>query len=136
MDNFFIKRQGPDLLFCCVTLSSQSRNVQRKKIGGRREERQHINQYYMSLIYKLGTQAKRSLSSKTSHLAGRKYRSTLIIIQQALRNILTWVLRRRMNNEPYEPAYNNLRMAQCEYDIWFLFPVNLCVLIRRQQQQL
>ena len=35
-----------------------------------------------------------------------------------------------------KPAYNNLRMAQCEYDIWFLFPVNLCVLIRRQQQQL
>ena len=57
-------------------------------MGGRREERQHINQYYLSLIYKLGTQAKRSLSSKTSHLAGRKYRSTLIIIQQALRNVL------------------------------------------------
>ena len=34
------------------------------------------------------------------------------------------------------PAYNNLRMAQCEYDIWFLFPVNHCALIRRQQQQL
>ena len=33
-------------------------------------------------------------------------------------------------------AYNNLRMAQCEYDIWFLFPVKYCVLIRRQQQQL
>jgi len=28
------------------------------------------------------------------------------------------------------------KMAQCEYDIWVLFPVNHCVLIRRQQQQL
>ena len=27
-------------------------------------------------------------------------------------------------------------MAQSEYDIWFLFPVKYCVLIRRQQQQL
>ena len=33
-------------------------------------------------------------------------------------------------------AYNNLRMAQCEYDIWFLSSVNYCVLIRRQQLQL
>ena len=59
-------------------------------MGGRREERQHINQYYLSLIYKLGTQAKRSLSSKTSHLAGRKYLGALIIIQQALRNVLMY----------------------------------------------
>ena len=37
---------------------------------------------------------------------------------------------------PLHPAYNNLKMAQSEYNIWFLFPVNHCALIRRQQQQL
>ena len=38
-------------------------------------------------------------------------------------------------NGPYS-AYNFLKMVQCEHNISVLFPVNHCVLIRRQQQQL